>query len=403
MASPVDTSVKFYRNDFPGAPELNGVAGAAIGLLDACLVTGFGLRTATSVVVAGGVATVTLPSDAKNPNLLYSVVVVDGVTGGMTALNGEQRVTVASTTTLQFATAVADGTATGTITVKTAPAGWEKRFTGTNKAAYRSLSPESRGMHLWVNDAGTTTCNVRGFEAMSDVDSGTGLFPTSAASAGGHFWWKSAAANSNAARWGVFADHRTIFFLPQAGSASNSSHIHCPAHAFGDMLEYRSVDAHAVWLSAHTAAVGNSSHGSVLGYTPSSSNAVAARAQSGIGGPVTIYNWPVSLSSQANYSGADVVQGAYPPPDGRLRLMRILMNEIAPNTATTVLRGEVPGLWHVPQSGLWQHFAPGDIVSVDSGELSGRKLYCVYAGVGNADTLATSAGRAFVDITGPWR
>ena len=187
MASPVDTSVKFYREDFPGAPVLNGVAGAAIGLLDACLVTGFGLRTATSVVVSGGVATVTLSSDAKNPALLYSVVLVEGVTGGMTDLNGEQRVIAANTTTLQFATAVADGTATGTITVKTAPAGWEKRFTGTNKAAYRSLAPESLGMHLWVNDAGTTTCNVRGFETMSDVDSGTGHFPTVAESSTGGF------------------------------------------------------------------------------------------------------------------------------------------------------------------------------------------------------------------------
>lgn len=47
MASPVDTSVKFYREDFPGAPVLNGVAGSLIALLDACLCTGFGLRSAT--------------------------------------------------------------------------------------------------------------------------------------------------------------------------------------------------------------------------------------------------------------------------------------------------------------------------------------------------------------------
>ena len=45
MASPVDTTVKFYREDFPGAPVLNGVAGSLIDLLDACLCTGFGLRS----------------------------------------------------------------------------------------------------------------------------------------------------------------------------------------------------------------------------------------------------------------------------------------------------------------------------------------------------------------------
>ena len=75
-------------------------------------------------------------------------VLVDGVTGSMTALNGEQRVTAATATTLQFATAVADGTATGTITVKTAPAGWQKLYTGTNKAAFKSLAVESLGMLL---------------------------------------------------------------------------------------------------------------------------------------------------------------------------------------------------------------------------------------------------------------
>jgi len=133
MASPVDTSVKFVTETMPGAPVLSGTPGALISLLDALLVTGFGLRTATSVVVAGGVATVTLSSNALNANLLHSVILVDGVAAPMADLNGEQRVTAASTTTLQFATAVADGTATGTITVKSAPAGWEKLYSGTNK------------------------------------------------------------------------------------------------------------------------------------------------------------------------------------------------------------------------------------------------------------------------------
>ena len=66
MASPVDTSVKFFNENLPDAPVLNGVAGSLIGLLTACMVTGFGLRTAVSLVVSGGVATLTLANEAKN-------------------------------------------------------------------------------------------------------------------------------------------------------------------------------------------------------------------------------------------------------------------------------------------------------------------------------------------------
>ena len=59
MVSPVDTSVKWARSTMPGAPVLTRAAGSLIGLLDALLVNGWGQQTATSVVVAGGVATAT--------------------------------------------------------------------------------------------------------------------------------------------------------------------------------------------------------------------------------------------------------------------------------------------------------------------------------------------------------
>ena len=72
MASPVDTSAKFFNENLPDAPVLNGVAGSLIGLLTACLVTGFGLRTAVSLVVSGGVATLTLADEAKNANRFTS-------------------------------------------------------------------------------------------------------------------------------------------------------------------------------------------------------------------------------------------------------------------------------------------------------------------------------------------
>ena len=57
-----DTSVNRIHESMRGAPVLNGVAGSLIGLLDTFLVNGWGLATANSLSVSGGVATLTMPT-----------------------------------------------------------------------------------------------------------------------------------------------------------------------------------------------------------------------------------------------------------------------------------------------------------------------------------------------------
>lgn len=404
MTSPVDTSAKFYRDDFPGAPSLNGVAGALIGLLEACLCTGFGLRTATTLVVSGGVATVTLSSDAKNPNLLNSVITVAGVTGSLTALNGEQRVNFANTTELKFATAAADGTAAGTITVKTSPAGWEKKYPGTNTAGFKSLDPASFGAHLWVNDAGTINASVRAYENMTAVDTGTGPAPTVADSATGGYWMKSSAANATASRWDLFADSRAFYYCPVPNSGANPASIGQCGYFFGDEIPFKSGDVFAASISsaanAPTTSVGL---GSVFyGGQGGATNAVCRylRSYTGLGSAVAAFSVPYS-GALISYSGADGQQGVFPAPtDGGLRVAKLLTTEGVASGSAAILRGERPGVFYSPQSGLYQYFQRGDIVT-----LSGRKLYVVYAGNSSGDTAASAAnaGRGFVDITGPWR
>ena len=76
MISLVDTSVKFIHSSQVGSPTLNGTAGSLLSVLDALLVTGWGLQTATSLVVAGGVATISFGSTF--PAIVDSVILVDG-------------------------------------------------------------------------------------------------------------------------------------------------------------------------------------------------------------------------------------------------------------------------------------------------------------------------------------
>ena len=399
MSSPVDTSAKFFNENLPDAPVLNGVEGSLIGLLTACLVTGFGLRAAVSLVVSGGVATLTLANEAKNANRLHTVVLVEGVTGALTALNGEQKITFASPTELKFATAAADGTATGAITVKTAPAGWEKVFPGTNTAGFKSLDPTSLGSSLWVNDAGTINANVRAYEVMTGVSAGTGAAPTVAESAAGGLWAKSTAASASAARWDLFADSRGFYYAPVPSSPANAINTGQPTYFFGDVTPYKSGDAFSVAIfSATTVVAGSIGNGSVLyGTQGGSSMSRFLRSYVGLGSAIAAFALPVSGSSNL-YSGSDAQLGTFPSAtDGGLRLSKIYCTEGNSSGATAVLRGEMPGIYYCPQTGLAGYFAPRDTIT-----MGGKELQAVHSGANAVDPVGLG-GRGFIDITGPWR
>ena len=122
MASPVNTEVTYITDKMLGAPVLNGTVSALIGVYDAFLVNGFGLRSVSSIVVAGGIATITVPSDAKNLFMEQVVIEVSGVEAPMTDLNGRQKIQSCTTNQFTILTDLPDGTATGTITVKNASA-----------------------------------------------------------------------------------------------------------------------------------------------------------------------------------------------------------------------------------------------------------------------------------------
>lgn len=244
MASPVDTTVKWARSDMPGAPVLTRAAGSMTALLDALLVDGWGLQSATSVVIASGVATATFAAD--HAAAMHSVVEVAGATGSYTDLNGEQKITVANSNTLKWATALPDGTATGSITVKMAGGGWERPFTGANLRAYRSASAQRHGQYLRVNDAGVGNTRVIGYESMTAISTGTGLFVTTAQVSGGYYWIKSTATDSTPTSWMVSTDGRLFWLCVEPFGPGYSS---AKIYAYGDMIpEAPAGDPHATLL-----------------------------------------------------------------------------------------------------------------------------------------------------------
>lgn len=395
MASPVNTTVKHFTSAMAGAPVLNGTAGSLIALLDAVLVNGFGTKSVTSLVVAGGIATMTFAGGASAA-LQDSVILVSGATPAN--LNGEQKVLSANSTTVTFATAETDQTATGTISFKLAGAGWTKPYSGTNLAAYKIVDPTGTGCLLRVDDTSTTHARVIGYETMSDVNTGTGPFPTAAQQSGGGYWLKSATAIAGAVNWIVCADARMFMIFIAPASNANATHIGGVTRGFGDFQHFRTAgDAYACFLSYQlTNAVTSSATENTL---DRGGTQVTARQYSGLGSAVLGSLYGYISTAAGSLSGADTFLGVFPTVvDGGLRLTKRFFAD------STVLRGELPGLYSVPQSELSATFAWGDRTPGD-GPLAGRRLIALTPTNTTPGTTpsVTSVGVSFVDITGPWR
>lgn len=234
MTSPVDTSVKYFSSYMLGAQALYGAPGRGIAVLDSCLSTGWGELTAVSVVISSGVATATFSSD--HAALVECVVLVTGATPA--GLNGEQKITSKDTNILRWATDETDGTATGTIKVKVAPAGFQKVYTGTNLASYKSLSPQANGQYLRVTDTSTQQMRVVGYENMTAVSTGTNPFPTSAQMSGGYYWTKTIYPNTDPVPWVLVSDGRFFYFFtyPELVASSGYQYISGLLKYFGDTI-----------------------------------------------------------------------------------------------------------------------------------------------------------------------
>ena len=390
MASPVDTTVKHYRSDMPGAPVLNGVAGSKISQLDACLVTGYGLKAATSLVVAGGIATLTFAGGASAA-WPEAVILVAGASNA--ALNGEQKVLTTNAATVTFATAEADGTDAGTVTFKIAPAGWEKVYSKTNVAVFRSLHPESTKMFLRVDDTNAQFVRVVGYETMSEVDTGAGAFPTAVQQAGGGYWAKSDVTSAAAVAWILASDGRFFFDSPAPGSHRGMAFQNCFLRGFGDFIPKNPTgDVYLCGLNYSAVANAATTYDGALD-NDATPRAALARGFTGLGAAVVVRRW--AYTGIAN-SGRDTTLGDFPSPiDGSL----ILSDQYVGETAAP--RGDIPGHKYCPQTKVWDSFKMFDLLA-----FHGRKYITSSSSGNNASSSSSSVsstGASFIDITGPWR
>ncbi|RRH80119.1 hypothetical protein EH244_31065 [Variovorax beijingensis] len=398
MASVVDTSVKHFNSTMSGAPALSGTAGSLIALLDAVLVNGFDLKNATSLTVAGGVAT--LAFTGSHSAQVDSVITLSG--SSVAALNGEQKVTAIAPGAVKFATAAADGAASGAVTFKMAPLGFAKPFAAANVGAYKSTDIAASGFVLRVDDTTTTSARVVGYESMSDINTGVGAFPTAAQMPGGGYWAKSLSANMAAVAWAIQGDSRLFYITIQAGSSSGPVYQAAPTRCFGDPIAFKpGGDPYACLLNFSNTSTVNSM---TLGSVASGADAVVSacpRDYTGLGSGTLAAIYAFCGAGVSAVSGQTNLKGAFPSAvDGGLWLSEKYLALAGSPTP----RARMPGFYHCPQTGVWSTFKMNDRTP-GSSLVAGRNLMAVTTTgtVFSVTSDATNTGIAFIDVTGPWR
>ena len=222
--------------------------------------------------------------------------------------------------------------------------GWGEPYTGTNLAVFQA--PAGERLYLAIDDSNAQYAKLNGYEVMTAVQTGTGLFPT-AVQLASDFVIKSSTADSTARPWIVMADDRAVWvFVFAAQTVYGITATTDSGFFFGPLKSYKSGDAYSTTLiGAGVSTASGSRLGTAAGtggfavgvghytarqYTQVGSAVQACKAQPLLG---------ATSANNTTALGTVAAAPAYPDPvSGSLNLTPILIQE-----AAGVIRGELPG------------------------------------------------------------
>lgn len=395
--------VRYFDSDMTGAPSTAGMAAAGrfLAILDACAVNGFNLKAVTSLTVANGVATATTDGDHGFRD--YTVIRLEGATPS--ELNGDWKVQVTAGNTFTFETTAADGTATGTLSAKTAPLGWTKEFSATNVGVYR---PKTGLRHFFrVNDASAAFVAIRGYEVMTaSGDAGTNPFPTATQLSGGVGMSKYCNSTSYQPKWFLVGDDRCLFFVfcPDDHLGIQQSHADWAIYGFGEAISYTPNDlgssfviGSAVQSTTWTSAYQNGScYPSYFGgdiysgcyFSRPYSQELGAPSRFRLAGSGVAHGWGSSSSAS----------GRTPLPNPADLSLLFHHPVVMQEEISKAVRAEMPGAYQPLHVSMVARV--GDVV-----EINGRKIMITHAYDNNSPGSSGTgkSGTMGWDITGPWR
>lgn len=343
-------SVFTYRSTDFGAPALQNVANRFVEILDACLVTGYGSLSLTSLTRSGSLVTAITSTNHGYSTLFPAHLTISGSLDP--AYNGSFLCTITGANSFTYnISGNPNSPASGVLSVKRSPAGWTKPFVGTNAAAFKQ--PEgSNGFYLYVQDDGSTYGFVyRGYETMSDISTGTNPFPTVAQSS-------SPNVIRSAASWTLITNGKMLYFFMDTPWRVSM--------AFGDITSFKIGDLY------HTILVEGSSSEYLSRTDANYSSRYLARAYTQIAGSIlAAFTSDRICHTNSGYNSGYV----FPEPvTGGLLLAPIYVSEVS-----GARRGVLPGCWCVLHN--IGSFSNGDTI-YGSGELAGKLFMICYSGNG---------------------
>ncbi len=235
--------------------------------------------------------------------------------------------------------------------------GWTKPFSDTNKAVYKQPAG-TNGFYLRVVDTGTTdqSPRARGYETMSDVDTGTGPFPTVAQETGdGVIFSKSQYASNG--QWRCITDGKIFYlgFLMQ-------TYVIWAWNIFGDFQSYLPGDQYNTVLM-------DSTDFNVIGHLNTARKAYIPRSIAQTGGAVAAGKTAgYDVYPSASLGGGNGISYPTPGYSGML-LSPIYLSDITP----AMVRGVLPGIWNILHDTTLPAFVHGDTFD-GTGNLLGRSF-----------------------------
>lgn len=249
--------VKWYSSDMDGAPLLSsGIAGSAhttnpgslIALLKALLVTGFGIKSVSSLVYSSAAQTITATVVAGHKYLVDQIVGISGA--NESGFNGEFRVLSVTSTTVVMG--LDNGTpsvanATGSLSMNIPSLGWAVEFedAANYKIIFKRQDPLSTPIRLYIDNSAWTSWNVYGgylakiqmIENPVDINTFTTVYE--------HRWPCSHSYGS--AEWQLIGDSRLFYFVPSYSANNRRS-----AYAFGDFISIRPGDNYHCFVTTYS-------------------------------------------------------------------------------------------------------------------------------------------------------
>lgn len=279
-----------------------------------------------------------------------------------------------------------------------AAAGWTKPYSGTNKAAYRQgggnqfyyrLQDDGNHEDGSAATASTKEAKLRGYESMTNVDTGSNLFPTTAqiALSIGPTIRKSTAADSTARSWIAIADNRTCYVFALTGDLGGIYYSFWMGEFFSMVLgdSYRAgvivrdtenTSSYTAERFGNLAALGGALTGHYL-----------ARPYTGIGSSTSFAKHGDGVKGSASDLLGTVT---FPnPEDGGVYLSPLWITE------GTTIRGRMRGLWQ-PCHGV-ANFTDGQTFS-GVGALAGKSFLVIKT----VPQSSSSLGVLFLETSDTW-